>query len=121
MVITPDDVALYHEQGYLVVPDVLSESELDVVRLELAKPVQNVSEVTTSNEVYHLEDSHIQAAPKVGPIERPEAIMPSVEALVRHPVLLAILTQLIGPGVAVADHTVAYIPVPSPPEKPERT
>lgn len=121
LVINPDDVALYHYQGCLVVPDVLSEPELDMVRLELAKPVQNASEVTTNDEVFDLEDSHTQAAPKVRRIKSPEAIMPSVEALVRHPVLLEILTQLIGPGVAAADHTVAYTPVPSPPEKPERT
>jgi ectoine hydroxylase-related dioxygenase (phytanoyl-CoA dioxygenase family) len=99
MVITPSDVASYHEQGYLVVPDVLSASELDVIRRELAELVEHASEVTTNDEVYDLEDSHTPAAPKVRRIKRPEAVMPSVEALVRHPVLVEILTQLIGPGV----------------------
>ncbi len=97
--ITPGDVALYQEQGYLVVPDVLSESELDVVRRELAELVDKASEVTANDEVYDLEDSHTRATPRVRRIKSPETVMPSVAALVHHPVLVEILTQLIGPGV----------------------
>ena len=97
--INPDDVASYREEGYLVVPDVLSESELDVVRLELAELIEKASGVTENDAVYDLEDSHTRETPKVRRIKSPEAVMPSVAALVRHPALVEILTQLIGPGV----------------------
>jgi len=97
--ITPDDVASYEEQGYLVVPNVLSESELDVVRGELAELVDKASGVTENDAVYDLEDSHTQAAPKVRRIKEPHAVMPSVAALVRHRGMIEILTRLIGPGV----------------------
>lgn len=97
--ITPDDVASYEEQGFLVVPNVLSESELDVVRLELAELVDKASGVTENDAVYDLEDSHTQAAPRVRRIKEPHVVMPSVAALVRHRRMIEILCQLIGPGV----------------------
>ena len=97
--ITPRDLALYQEQGYLVVPNVLSESELDVIRRDLSQLIEKASGVTENDAVYDLEDSHTQAAPKVRRIKSPEAVMPSVAALVHHPALVEILTQLIGPGV----------------------
>jgi phytanoyl-CoA hydroxylase len=97
--ITPDDVASYQERGFLVVPNVLSESELDVVRLELAELVDKASGVTENDAVYDLEDSHTQAAPRVRRIKEPHAVMPSVAALVRHRGMIEILCALIGPGV----------------------
>ena len=99
VVITPGEVALYEEQGYLVVANVLSGSELDEVRRELAELVDKASGVTENDAVYDLEDSHTRAAPKVRRIKEPHAVMPSVAALVRHPRLIEILSQLIGPGV----------------------
>jgi len=97
--ITPDDVASYEERGFLVVPNVLSESELDAVRLELAELVDKAAGVTENDAVYDLEDSHTQAAPRVRRIKEPHAVMPSVAALVRHRGMIEILCQLIGPGV----------------------
>lgn len=97
--ITSDDVALYQEQGYLVVPNVLSESELKAVRRELAELVAKASRVTENDAVYDLGDSHTQAAPNVRRIKDPDAVMPSVAVLVRHPGMIEILSQLIGPGV----------------------
>ena len=95
LTITPGDVALYEEQGYLVVPNVLSESELDAVQLELAELVANASGVTENDAVYDLEDSHSRAVPKVRRIKEPHAVMPSVAALVRHPGMIEILSQLL--------------------------
>lgn len=92
-------VALYQEQGYLVVPNVLSESELKAVRRELAELVARASGVTENDAVYDLEDGHTPAVPNVRRIKDPDAVMPSVAALIRHPGMIEILCQLIGPGV----------------------
>jgi len=99
VIITNDDLAAYTEQGFLVVPNVLSEQELDQIRQELEQLVVKAAGVTENNEVYDLEDNHSSAAPKVRRIKDPHMVMPSVAALVRHPPLVAILTQLLGPGV----------------------
>ena len=97
--ITPHDVASYQDQGYLVVPNVLTQSELDAVKAELAELIDKASGVTENDVVYDLEDSHTQAAPRVRRIKEPHTVMPSVAALVRHPEMVEILSRLIGPGV----------------------
>jgi len=97
--ITSHDAEFYKEQGYLVVPDVLSESELAPIRLELEQLIVDASGVSENDDVYDLEDDHTPAAPKVRRIKDPDAVMPSVAALVRHHLLVEILGQLIGPAV----------------------
>lgn len=98
-VVTPADVAFYQEQGYLVVPDVLSEAELQQIQAELSQLVSRACEVTENDEVYDLENSHSPTSPKIRRIKSPDAVMPSVAALLRHPVLLEMLTQLLRPSV----------------------
>ena len=97
--ITSRDLAVYREQGFLVVPNVLSETELDLIHLDLSQLIENASGVTENDSVYDLEDSHTQAAPKVRRIKQPHAVMPSVAALVHHRGMIEILRRLIGPGV----------------------
>lgn len=97
--VTHVDVASYREQGYVVVPNVLSASELDVIRRELADLVAKASGLTENDEVYDLEDSHTPEAPNVRRIKQPHAVMSSVAALVRDPRMIEILSQLIGPSI----------------------
>lgn len=93
------DVTSYRERGYVVVPDVLSGPELDVIRGELADLVTKASTVTENDEVYDLEDSHSPEAPRVRRIKQPHVVMPSVAALVRHPRMIEVLSRLIGPSI----------------------
>lgn len=97
--LTSRDLASYRERGYLVVANVLSEAELDLIRGDVRQVIENASGVTENNAVYDLEDDHSQAAPNVRRIKEPHDVMPSVAALVRHPGMIDILRQLIGPGV----------------------
>jgi ectoine hydroxylase-related dioxygenase (phytanoyl-CoA dioxygenase family) len=97
--ITEDDVTRYHDQGYLTVPGVLTDAELDVIRRELAQLVSEAAGVTENDAVYDLEPNHTTAAPRVRRVKEPHSVMPSVAALLEHPVLIRLLTQLIGPDV----------------------
>lgn len=99
MVLNSDDVTFYEQQGYLVVPDVLTDGELGPIRSELKQLLADASGVCENDEVYDLEDDHTRAAPRVRRIKAPAAVMPSVAALVRHPILVEILGQLLGPAV----------------------
>lgn len=96
---TSVDVAAYRQQGYVVVPDVLTTSELGAIRRELADVVAKAAGLTENDDVYDLEDSHSPASPRVRRIKEPHAVMPTVAALVRHPRMTEILTQLIGPDI----------------------
>ncbi|MDW3213869.1 MAG: phytanoyl-CoA dioxygenase family protein [Ilumatobacteraceae bacterium] len=93
------DVAAYRQQGYVVVTDVLTTSELGAIRRELADVVAKAAGLTENDDVYDLEDSHSPASPRVRRIKEPHAVMPTVAALVRHPRMIEILTQLIGPDI----------------------
>ena len=93
------DVEAYREQGYIVVPDVLTSEELDAIRRELAELVDKASGLTENDDVYDLEDDHSPEAPRVRRIKQPHAVMASVSDLVHHPRMLEILSRLIGPGI----------------------
>lgn len=93
------DVEAYRERGYIVVPDVLTASELDTIRSELAAVVAAAAGRTANDEVYDLEDSHSPDAPRVRRVKQPHAVMASVADLVRHPRMIEILSRLIGPNI----------------------
>jgi len=99
VVISDEDLATYHQQGYLVVSSVLSESELDVIRAELRYVVDDAAGITENDDTYDLGPGHTAVEPKVRRIKEPHRVMPSVADLVRHPLLLQLLTRLLGPGV----------------------
>ncbi|MGB7181567.1 MAG: phytanoyl-CoA dioxygenase family protein [Burkholderiaceae bacterium] len=97
--INDDDVAAYRRQGFLVVNNVLSTTELDALRSELDIVVNQASAISENNDVYDLEDSHSPEQPRVRRIKAPHRVMPTVNKVMRKPELIAILTRLIGPGV----------------------
>ena len=97
--ITKYDIQFYRDNGYLVVKDVVSDDELKALRADLARVVDAAATVTENTAVYDLEDSHTPTNPRVRRIKNPDTVMPSVAALMHQPMLVSILTQLIGPGV----------------------
>jgi phytanoyl-CoA hydroxylase len=97
--INQQDVMFYQDQGYLVVENVLSTSEVSALRLDLERMVAAAASVSENNEVYDLEDTHSVDNPRVRRVKEPHKVMPSVESLMRQPALVSILTKLIGPGV----------------------
>lgn len=97
--ISSQDVSFYKEQGYLVVNNVLSEQEVQGLRSDLEKVVEDARSVRENNDVYDLETTHTPDNPRVRRIKHPHTVMPTVMELMRNPGLVEILTQLIGPGV----------------------
>ena len=97
--LSPSDVAFYREQGYLVVPDVLDATTLDTVRGELARIIDGARAVTAHNDVYDLEPGHRAEDPRVRRVKTPHKCFPVFERLMRHPRLVAILQDLLGPAV----------------------
>ena len=97
--LSPSDVAFYREQGYLVVPDVLDATTLDTVRGELARILDGARAVTAHNDVYDLEPGHRAEDPRVRRVKTPHKCFPVFERLMRHPRLVAILQDLLGPAV----------------------
>lgn len=97
--ISDRDVALYREQGYLVVRDVLSRDEVSELRRVTEEFVERARSVTTHDDVYDLEDSHSAREPRVRRIKTPHQWHPTYARMVSHPNILAILQKLWGPSI----------------------
>jgi len=92
-------IASYHDDGYVVVEDVLSSSELDEIRSEVDRILATAHGVIEHTAVFDLEDSHRPDRPRVRRIKEPHAVSPVFGRVLRHPKLLAIYTALLGPDV----------------------
>ena len=82
-----------------MVENVLTTPQLDDLRSDLRPILANASSVTESDDIYDLEPGHAPDSPRVRRIKTPHLVMPSVDALARSPVLVNMLTLLLGPSV----------------------
>jgi ectoine hydroxylase-related dioxygenase (phytanoyl-CoA dioxygenase family) len=92
-------IAFYREQGYLVVPDVLDADTLATVRAEMARILEGARAVTAHTDMYDLEPGHRADDPRVRRVKTPHRFFPVFERLMRHPTLVAVLGDLLGPAV----------------------
>jgi phytanoyl-CoA hydroxylase len=94
--LTRDQVDSYFERGYTIVEGAVEAPMLDRARSIIDRLVANASEVSRSNDVYDLEESHSPTAPRVRRIKEPVDRDPLFWELVRSPGVLEPLKQLIG-------------------------
>ena len=99
--LTAEQIAFYHENGYLVVEDVLSAGELGALRRVTDEFVERSRSVSAHNEVYDLEADHSPARPRLRRIKNPNLHHDVYDQTLRHKTILDIVEQLIGPGVRV--------------------
>ena len=97
--LTDQQVELYHERGYLALPDVLTPTLVAELRRATDELVEASREVTTHTEVYDLEPGHSAAQPMVRRIKSPHLNHPAYDRALRSAALLDLVEQLIGPGV----------------------
>ena len=89
----------YASVGAIVVPDVLSPSEVARLRAVTDEFVERARGLTAHDDVFDLEDSHTPAQPRVRRIKAPDRHHPEYAGLVRHPRIVEVLTDLWGPNV----------------------
>jgi phytanoyl-CoA hydroxylase len=97
--ISERDVEFYRENGYVVVPDLLDAPMLSAARQVIAEFVEGARGVTGHTEIYDLEPSHRPDAPRVRRIKTPHLHHEIFRRLMRTPVMIEVLTQLLGPNV----------------------
>lgn len=96
--ISQRDVEQYHEQGYLVVPDVLDAGLLARMRAALDALVAQAGAVSTHTDIYDLEPGHTPDDPKVRRIKLPHTHTPVFWELAQYRPLVSILEKLLGPS-----------------------
>jgi phytanoyl-CoA hydroxylase len=89
----------YESDGYLVVPGVLSRREIDVLRGVVDRFIDQSRSITESTEVIEIAPGHTAQDPRVRRITWPHLRAPEFHALLRHPVVLDVVSSLIGPDL----------------------
>ena len=94
--LTPDQVQTYRRDGYLVVDNVLSATQLATLHQVIDTLVQASREVTDHNQIYDLEPTHSADEPRVRRIKEPHNVHPAFREIAFSPKIAEILTPLIG-------------------------
>ena len=97
--LTPEEIAFYHENGYMVARGVVTGEKLDALRRETDRIVAEAAGVTEHNDVYDLEDSHSPSNPRVRRLKEPYRHFEFFNQLARDPAILDIVEQLVGPDI----------------------
>ena len=94
--LTRDQVQSYRRDGYLVIENVLSATELENLRRVVEVLVEASRSVTGHDHVYDLEPSHTPEEPRVRRIKEPHSVHPAFREIAFSKRIADILTPLIG-------------------------
>jgi len=98
--LSPSDIHRYGRDGFIVVPNVLSQSEVAGLRSATDALVERSRSVENHNEIYDLEPGHSAAELRVPRIKTPDKWDARFAAVVRPPGIVACLKVLWGPTFA---------------------
>ena len=96
---TPDQIAFYRDNGYLVVEAVFGPAELAQLRRVTAEFVAAARQAPASNAVYDLAPEHCRERPAVRRIKNPQDRYPVYAAAARGDRLVDLVADLLGPAV----------------------
>jgi ectoine hydroxylase-related dioxygenase (phytanoyl-CoA dioxygenase family) len=102
--LTQEQLDLYEKNGYLGVDAVLADDEVAALRRVTDEFVEKSREVTEHNDIFDLEPGHSAANPRVRRIKNPCLYHTVYDQTLRHPNILAIVAQLIGPEIRYNGH-----------------
>ena len=97
--LTAEEVAFYHENGFIVVENVLSDDELAALRRVTDEFVERSRSVSQHTDVFDLERDHSPERPRLRRIKNPNLHHEVYDQTLRHDGILDIVEQLIGPGL----------------------
>jgi phytanoyl-CoA hydroxylase len=97
--ISDKEVERYRRDGYIVVPNVLTDEEVADLRRVTEEFVEASRTATDHTDVFDLEPGHTAEKPRLRRIKTPHAQHPVYEKMVRHPKIVAVLQKLWGPNI----------------------
>lgn len=97
--LSDDDVKFYNENGYLIIPDVFSASEIAELRAATEELVEDSVDPSRHKGLYEFEDDHQPERPRVRRFLFPEGHHPTFAKTFRHPGVVECLKRLWGPNV----------------------
>ena len=97
--LTAEQVASYHELGYLTVESVFSPAEVAELRRATDEFVEASRAVTEPTDIFDLEPSHTPAEPAVRRVKNPVANSEVYHRAFCHDAVLGMVEQLLGPHI----------------------
>lgn len=94
-----EQVKFYHEHGYIGVENVVSAAEIQELRSVTDDFVEQTRQITSHTAVFDLEPGHTAESPKLRRLKEPIKQHKVYDQILRHPSILAIVSQLIGPNL----------------------
>lgn len=98
-VLSPDQIAFYNDNGYIVLERHLPETWIERIRAEIARFEDEARGMTASNDRLDLEDSHRPDDPRIRRIKLPHTISETVNELLHSDLILAPARDLVGPDI----------------------
>src|SRR5580704_1180613 len=96
-VLSEKEIKFYHEHGYLGVENVFSPVEIAELRRVTDEFVEKSRDVAKSGDVFDVEPSHTREQPRLRRLKEPVKQHAVYRQALRHPAVLDIVSQLIGP------------------------
>ena len=93
------EVQAYRDNGFIMAQSLIEPALMDAIRAEVDEVVAKSRDVAENDDVYDLEDTHSMLEPRVRRLKVPHTYCDAVARVARHPGMVSILRQLIGPGV----------------------
>lgn len=96
--LTQAQVQAYHDDGYVLVEDVVQGAALDELRRLTYDMIERSRAVSTSDDVFDLDDGHASHNPRLTRIKMPHARMPAFWDVLQTPAFRGVLESLLGPA-----------------------
>lgn len=96
--LSQDQIDFYSEQGYLLVEDALTPEELSRMQEIAYDLIDKSRRVTSSNDVYDLDEGHSPEMPKLTRIKLPHKRHPFFWEVLTRSRVTEVLRQLVGPN-----------------------
>lgn len=97
--LTQEQVDFYHTNGYIVVENVISATDIAELRKITDDFVDKSREVNEHTDVFDLEPGHTPETPQLRRLKNPVALHPIYDRMLRHEYILNSVAQLIGPNI----------------------
>jgi phytanoyl-CoA hydroxylase len=97
--LTPEQVAFYHANGYTTVPNILPDAELAELRQVTDEFVDKSRQATDHTAEFDLEPGHTPEAPRLRRLKHPESLHPAYDRVFRNEHIIDMVAQLVGPDV----------------------
>src|SRR5437867_2555610 len=110
--LTHEQVAFYHEQGYLVVPDVLSPAELEELREATRSFEEEAATLEKSDHRFVIEPDRLDGRSLIYRVVDPILHHPTYERVMQLPQVLDLVSDLLGTANIRLHHTKMFTKYP---------